>query len=171
MRTETTKDKIYKIPFSVNVKFTSLLITALSLICFYFLRLEKEIPTWISTIFGCIIIFTFAFTYAYMPRYIQLNNHSLIVKRGLGKLTIPYSQIIDIRQYKMMSSDIRLFGSGGFLGWIGLFYNKKIGRYYAYVGNLDETFLVITRKGRWYLLSAHPMKEAIKVIKKRISIH
>jgi len=51
---------------------------------------------------------------------------------------------------------LRLFGSGGFLGWFGFFYNGSLGRFWAYAGNRDDLVLLTKTDGRKIVLSPHP---------------
>ena len=46
----------------------------------------------------------------------------------------------------------RLFGSGGFMGYWGLFREGGIGRYAAYYGKASDCFLVKLRNGDKYVL-------------------
>jgi len=47
-------------------------------------------------------------------------------------------------------------GSGGFLGWFGLFYSRGLGRFWAYAGNQEDLVLMTQTDGRKIVISPHP---------------
>ena len=60
---------------------------------------------------------------------------------ALGSKTIFYSDIIVAERFSP-KSDIRIFGSGGYWGFFGIFSNPRIGRYTAFVGDYKEAVLI-----------------------------
>ena len=56
---------------------------------------------------------------------------------------------------------MRIFGSAGFFGYIGIFYNKRIGKYTSFVGDTHQCFLVTTKSGRKYAFSCESPDEVI----------
>lgn len=148
-----------------NIVLCSIVATAILLT----INLSLSVPFHLLVIlFLLLILFV---TWSYHPRYLLLTDDALIVKRGWGQLSIPYSQIKTVQSYRMTSKDIRLWGSGGMWGYFGLFYNRSLGRYYAYAGDLDETFLLTTHNGRSYLLSASHSQEVMDKLKLQIADH
>ena len=113
----------------------------------------SELYTYISILFFVIICFVPVFMYA--PKRVLITEDSLILEKGMGKLVLPVSEISDIEEYGKCALGFRTFGSGGFMGYIGKFYNKDIGHYTAYVGNCSEMFLVRMKNGKKYLLSCN----------------
>ena len=96
----------------------------------------------------CLIFFTLIFTVAYQPRKLILSETHIIMERILGQVYISYSDITDISLYHRENvAEIRIFGIGGLGGYIGKFYNSKIGFYTAYVGDYSQAFLI---KGEFY---------------------
>lgn len=52
---------------------------------------------------------------------------------------------------------IRIFGSGGYMGYWGIFRESDIGRYVAYYGKASDCFLVRMKNGDKYVLGCeHP---------------
>jgi hypothetical protein len=72
-----------------------------------------------------------------IPLYIKLNNDSIEVKKIVGKIQIKFSDIVFVKSFNP-SADIRIFGSGGFGGFIGKFSNNDYGWYTSYVLNTKQ---------------------------------
>lgn len=60
---------------------------------------------------------------------------------------------------------IRVFGSGGFMGYWGVFREGDIGRYYAFYGKASDCFLVRMRNGDKYVLGCEEPDKMIDYIK------
>lgn len=76
-----------------------------------------------------------------MPVSIYALDDRLLLKKLLGSKTIFYSDIIVAERF-YPKSDIRIFGSGGYWGFFGIFSNPRIGRYTAFVGDYKEAVLI-----------------------------
>lgn len=106
---------------------------------------------------------------AYMaPNYIVVTDDAIKLHKLLGVMTIPLNEIKSISVYKAGSIDARLWGSGGVLGFTGLFFNNKIGNYHSYVGCYQQTFLIETLKGKKYLFSCENRDQLVSLIKNKI---
>jgi hypothetical protein len=103
------------------------------------------------------------------PLSITLNDSQLVLKKILGKTVIKYNHIDSISPYVRDGSDIRVFGSGGFCGYVGIFSNRKIGKYIAYVGDPKQSFLVKTKNGKKYVFSCENVEIVIDTVKKYLS--
>lgn len=102
----------------------------------------------------CLIFFTLIFTVAYQPRKLILSETHIIMERILGQVYISYSDITDISLYHRENvAEIRIFGIGGLGGYIGKFYNSKIGFYTAYVGDYSQAFLIKINNREKYVMS------------------
>ena len=90
-----------------------------------------------------------------MPRYLLLDDKSIVITHPIGQSVILKSDIIEVRAVERseLLGSIRLFGSGGFFGWFGIFRNNKFGTYRLYCGQLENLYLVktLTRK---YIISS-----------------
>lgn len=47
---------------------------------------------------------------------------------------------------KVIASSVRTFGSGGFFGYIGKFYNRNLGHFQMYVAKRKDLLLITTPK-------------------------
>ncbi|MDR2058108.1 MAG: hypothetical protein LBP83_07505 [Dysgonamonadaceae bacterium] len=88
-----------------------------------------------------------------IPRSIEINENEVILHKLIGKLVININSITYIKPYKPDKSEIRLFGTGGVGGFIGIFINAHIGKYRAYIGDTSQAFLIITELGKKSLLT------------------
>jgi hypothetical protein len=84
--------------------------------------------------------------YAYSPRGYTISGQALVVKRLIGDIRIP---LLGVREIRRASKDdfrgcIRLWGSGGFFGYYGLFRTSKLGKSTWYITNRRNTVVLIT---------------------------
>ncbi len=123
-----------------------------------------------DTVYYAVVIAIMAFTILYVylisPKAIELNDTSLIMHKVVGKIIIPLEDIKEIRPYDQ--SGLRLFGSGGLFGSIGLFTNNDIGRHYEYVGDFSEAFLVVLNSGKKYVFSCENSDKVIEQVRSNI---
>lgn len=101
-----------------------------------------------------LIILVFLITLINAPISIEIGKIGFTLKKIIGKIEINYSDISNIGIYDPALSDIRLFGSGGLFGFIGIFYSKSLGRYHSFVGNSGQAFFVQLKNGKKYVFSA-----------------
>ena len=92
---------------------------------------------------------------------IVLEPDKLTLKKLFGTNSLKYSQILSVEKHKPSLWDMRIFGSAGFFGYIGIFYNKHIGKYTSFVGDTHQCFLVTTKSGRKYAFSFESPDEVI----------
>lgn len=100
------------------------------------------------------------------PRYISVDEKSLTLHKMIGKIKFPLDSIIEIGTFIPDKSNIRVFGSGGFGGFIGIFKNKSFGYYRAYLGDFKQSFYLKTYKNRYYVLSCTNKEDLFMNLKK-----
>lgn len=77
-----------------------------------------------------------------------------------------YSDITDISLYHRENvAEIRIFGIGGLGGYIGKFYNSKIGFYTAYVGDYSQAFLIKINNREKYVMSCRHAEKIVEEVK------
>lgn len=121
----------------------------------------------LSGIVLLIFNFTIGFTIAHSPLYLRINDHNIFLKKIYGKVIIDFSEIKSIDLFNS-NFDIRMFGSGGFFGFIGIFSNDKYGWYRSYVGNPKQSFLIVTKNSKKYVFSCEKSEDIISIVKKHI---
>jgi len=106
--------------------------------------------------------------YAYAPISIHLSDHAITLRRGIGQVSINYSDIRRIDLYPVGGVPVRIVGIGGIFGFIGQYYNKNIGRYVSYVGDYGQAFILEMTNSRKYVFSCEDRDEVISAIKHKI---
>lgn len=122
----------------------------------------------LSLFFAVTLISILVYMLVVIPQAICLGEKQLIIKRAFGRKSIPYSSIKKVIPYNEVQSDIRYFGSNGFLGYIGIMGSTQYGRYYSYVKNAKQQVFILT-ENKNYLLSCGDSDMFIKDLSQRIS--
>jgi hypothetical protein len=92
--------------------------------------------------------------YLYAPKSYTLSESSLTINKVAGKINIELNNITDIQKIpKLEGATIRTFGSGGFFGFYGKFYNSKIGKITMYATRSDNRLLIKTNDGQNIIIS------------------
>lgn len=109
---------------------------------------------------------------AYAPRGYRFAGDALHVVRFGPDVVIPFAEI---REYSpgtpgVLSGTIRLFGCGGLFGYMGLFQNKALGRFKAYMTRTDQTAIVRTNDGTTYVLSPTDVGGFLQALGERTSL-
>ncbi len=91
--------------------------------------------------------------FLFKPKGFRLAFEEFTIERTLNTITIPYAQISTIQRGKWTWKAIRLGGSGGLYGYLGLFHFFGIGRVWMYVTNRHKMVLIETDSGKKYAVS------------------
>lgn len=130
----------------------------------------------ISTIFliwyqvdkGFIVVFLLLFMlisgWIYGPVELIADSENITVRSLIWRQRIPVSKIETVEVYKPWIGSIRLIGSGGYMGYWGIYRGADIGRYVAYYGDSSECFLVRMKNGDNYVLGCEKRDEMMKYI-------
>lgn len=102
------------------------------------------------------------------PISLSLTQSAVVLNKVVGKVTLPYAEIQKIEAFEFSRDDIRVFGSGGFCGYIGRFRNKTIGNYSCYVGDTKEAFLIQTTNNHYYVFSCEEKEAVINEVNLKI---
>ena len=161
-------ENIFNISWSNTVKIISWA-TGLLLIGIGYLIITKinELSTWIISAFSIVLLLSVYFVLQ-APMSLKLSEDKLTICKLVGVKEIPFSAIEKIESYKDYHSDIRLMGNGGFLGYTGVFRNKELGKYTAYVGNYSQAFYIRTKNGKMYVTSCEHREEVIRRIRQKL---
>jgi hypothetical protein len=92
--------------------------------------------------------------YAWSPRSYRVADGELRIRRLVGTVAVPLSTIIEARRAECddMTGCLRLFGSGAFFGYYGLFRTSKLGKCHWYLTRRDRVVIIRTAE-RILLLS------------------
>lgn len=106
---------------------------------------------------AAILLIVAVVTYFSKPTLFTLNADELIVYRPHGLFRTPLEKIVrmDRVDRKTLGWGIRIFASGGFFGYLGIFYYGNIGRVSMYCTDRNEMLLVTTEKSRFIISPEH----------------
>lgn len=96
----------------------------------------------------------------------SIQDSSLkILRLGWSKdIRLTNIKQVEVKQMAMMGS-IRLFGIGGFFGYIGNFKNSILNHYKAYVTHRKKTVLIVTDDDRQILISPDDPEEFVRSLR------
>lgn len=112
----------------------------------------------------CALCFLSLLGLIYMPMSIELKNGELTLMSSFRFKRFNLSDIESVRLMAPTMGARRIVGSGGFMGYWGLFREGDIGRYFAYYGKASDCFLVTLKNGRKYMLGCKDAPEMVDAI-------
>lgn len=110
-----------------------------------------------------VICITLITCFVFSPRKLILTNKELIVRCRAYSKHIPIKDIVSCTFHSEIidGSTIRLFASGGFGGYYGLFWNSKCGKFKAFFGNRSSTFTLKLVSGEYVVLGCENCQSLI----------
>ena len=95
-----------------------------------------------------------------MPRHLIIDDKSIVIPPPIGQTVILKSDITEIRAVERseIRGSLRLFGSGGFFGWFGVFRNSKFGVYRLYCGQLVNLSHIKTLTKNYIISTSVPIE-------------
>lgn len=110
-------------------------------------------PVWLGPGLTALIWVCMGICWLLFPRRFVLYPDRLVIERPLLPPTILLSSITGIESGKdILKGSIRTWGNGGFLGFQGWFWNKKLGAYRAY-GTDAKKAVAIRTTGSTYVVT------------------
>ena len=103
-----------------------------------------------------------------VPISVTITTQYFELKKIVGSIRIEYAAISYIGRYTPTLSDMKMFSSGGLWGFVGVFRNSDIGSYNAFIGDMQQSFLIKTVEGRGYVFSVEDVDNLITSIKRVI---
>ena len=113
---------------------------------------------------ACVFVVLYAF--CIQIRKVTIDDAALVIHRQIGKVRIPLNSITKVETKDEIGLDLRLWGISFFFGHYGLFYNRSLGRYRAYVKNGDQMVVVHT-PNRVHVFSCERRDELIAMLNER----
>lgn len=115
-----------------------------------------------------ILLVLLVFGMLYGPTHILANTDYVIVKSNLKKQKIPVRDIKSVELFQPTMGAYRLFASGGYFGYWGLFREGDIGRYAASYGKASDCFLIKMKNGDKYVLGCENPQSMVDYIQSLI---
>lgn len=103
------------------------------------------------------------------PVSITADKDYVTVNTRLRRQPIPVRRIESVELFQPTMAAYRLFASGGYFGYWGLFREGDIGRYMAFYGKASDCFLIKLKNGDKFVLGCENPGEMVNYIKKIIS--
>jgi hypothetical protein len=93
--------------------------------------------------------------YLFRPLSYVLTEETVIINRPVSKVAIRLQDIEQAKKitYSDLSITIRLFGSGGFFGYFGIFYSSTFGKLKAFMSQRKNLLLIKTFKHGTFVIS------------------
>ncbi len=142
------------------VVLTTIILVALYIGCMATLR---EKPAFFTVL--ALFIVTAVLGLLYGPMYIKATPDYVVMGSLLKSRKILVRDIESVELFKPTLGAIRIFASGGFMGYWGIFKEGDIGRYYGFYGKASDCFLVRMRNGDKYVLGCENPGAMVDYIK------
>ena len=110
-------------------------------------------------------LFMFIITLSYAPVEIGADPDFVTVRSVTRRQRIPLNRIERVELFQPTLGAYRLFASGGFMGYWGLFREGDVGRYMAYYGKASVCFMIRMKNGDKYVLGCKNPGEMVEYIK------
>lgn len=128
-------------------------------------------PLWfpISTLWLAIpALFLLIGLYAQAPVAVVVTGDAVVVNRVIGERRIPLADIERVERMPRPDLSWRLMGSGGFMGYWGLFRSRTLGRFHAYVGSPRQSVLLLLKGSRPVVFSCADPDAMCALLRQRL---
>jgi len=115
-------------------------------------------------VFVAIIAILLTVSLFYCPLFISAQEEGILVHSPLKMHSIPMRRIVKVERFMPTMGSIRIFGSGGFMGYWGIFKEGDVGRYVAYYGKSSDCFIIHLDNGDKYVLGCENPDEMVAYI-------
>jgi len=102
---------------------------------------------WLVLLAPLTILLAFIACLLWRPTGYTLEPDELLVHRPIGNIKLPLTDIEDIDSINIKDQGfgLRTFGSGGFFGYFGRFWYKKLGHISMYATSKEKLLLIETK--------------------------
>ncbi len=134
--------------------------------CFaVFIAIFVVVPQgWFFCFYGIVVVGVSLLGLYYSPMSVRVTDTAIEVVRSLQIKEFLLADVKEVRLYSPTIGIVRICGSGGFMGYWGWFWERELGRYFAYYGKAFDCFLVVLKDGRKYLLGCQDAPEMVEAI-------
>lgn len=161
------QEMIFKVPWDKPARVVTWVSSAILLVaitlCVGFAIMEPGYAVLYVGLLVLIVLIPLYFC-SQSPRAILLTDDALVVCKAVGRKAIPFSEIHSIALLNKYSA-LRIFASGGFFGYVGLFWNREFGKHRVLAGSLRQPVCVNLVSGKRYVLSCSDGKELLQAMK------
>lgn len=100
--------------------------------------------------------------------FIKADSKSIVLGSPLRNKKIPMSDVESVQLFQPTMGAIRVYASGGFMGYWGVFREGDIGKYTGFYGKASDCFLVCLKNGKKYVLGCSQPDKMVAYIKSQI---
>lgn len=155
------KSKVRLSRYSLVVTFV--ILVALFIACI--LTVRDKIPFLILLSMYLILIVT---GLIYAPVSICADTETIVLKSILRRRKLLLRDVESVQMFSPTMGAIRIIGSGGFMGYWGIFKEGDIGRYMAFYGKASDCFLLRLKNGDKYVLGCENPQAMADYIQSRL---
>ena len=136
----------YYFKYSIFVKTCSLAMFSVISFGIYYLLSEQSL---LYRSIGVLLIFLLFSSIAIAPIYFEEWNDRYVLRLALMKRVYDKSvYTATLFDSDQLTNSIRVFASGGFFGFTGIFWNNKLGFFQCYISNLKSHFVHIRKRNK-----------------------
>jgi len=146
-----------------------IILVSASLVPLFIVRTKEA--GWIPFIVLLTVIILLAVSAARAPKSYSIDDGYIYINRLLMppvKIAIANVLSVELVPKQQLKGSLRLFGSGAFFGYYGIFISKKLGRMKWFATNLDNAVFIKTHDGKKYLLTPDERDPFIRTIQNGI---
>lgn len=161
---ETTfKARLSKLSLVITVVVNVILLIILFRVAVFKDPSQPEIYKYISAL---VIVMTLVLAHLLHPVSYTISPEGITINRIMFSFCIPIGDITKIKKvsYSDLFINIRLFGSGGFWGYFGIFYSTVYGKINMQASNMENMILISTSDNKKYIISPDNQQEFIDTL-------
>lgn len=152
----------------VNLSRFSLVLTIVILAALFvgcILTVRERIPFLILLSMYLILLVT---GLVFAPVSISADTETIVLKSILRPRRLLLRDVESVQRFSPTMGAIRIIGSGGFMGYWGIFKEGDLGRYMAFYGKASDCFLVRLKNGDKYVLGCENPQTMADYIQSRL---
>lgn len=109
-----------------------------------------------------------AYAVMFGAAYIEADADNISMGSILTRKKIPMRNVESISLFQPTMGAIRIFASGGFMGYRGIFREGDIGNYYGFYGKASDCFLIRMKNGDKYVLGCDQPQKMVEYIQSQL---
>lgn len=111
-------------------------------------------------------------TFLFRPTGYDISTDAIVIHRPVGDKKLPLTYITTVAPIQIadLGFGVRTFASGGFLGYFGKFWYRKLGHVNFYATDRSKLILIRTHKDKKYLLSPDNTAQFLQDLHTRLGI-
>lgn len=140
----------FKASLGNTSKIITVVVSLLMLVIVIIAFVDLSNKVWWLAAFALLFILTILGGWAYSIKSYEIKDNMLFIKRPIGsrQFSLHFLKKVERIPRKDLWMSFRLFGSGGFFGYYGRFYNMNYGSMRMFATNLNNAVMLTLNDGR-----------------------